>query len=97
MRSSLDLTLCFGGTSLNRRALNSSARELQEKNFREYFPTGDYADYEPIMQKKLAEPLPGVRPPCRWNGWANRTRVYACCLKRVQKRLEPEDLDAWIF
>ncbi|MCY3743033.1 MAG: hypothetical protein OXH00_18610 [Candidatus Poribacteria bacterium] len=40
---------------LESQGIKSSARELQEKNFREYFPTGDYADYEPIMRKKLAE------------------------------------------
>ena len=39
---------------LESQGIKSSARELQEKNFREYFPTGDYADYEPIMRKKLA-------------------------------------------
>jgi len=33
----------------------SSGRELQERNFREHFPTGDYADYEPMMRKRLAE------------------------------------------
>ena len=40
---------------LESQGIKSSARELQEKNFRECFPTGDYADYEPIMRKKLAE------------------------------------------
>ena len=40
---------------LESQGIKSSARELQEKNFREYFPTGDYADYEPMMRKKLAE------------------------------------------
>ena len=40
---------------LESQGIKSSARELQEKNFREHFPTGDYADYEPIMRKKLAE------------------------------------------
>ena len=40
---------------LESQGIKSSARELQEKNFREYFPTGDYADYEPTMRKKLAE------------------------------------------
>ena len=40
---------------LESQGIKSSARELQKKNFREYFPTGDYADYEPIMRKKLAE------------------------------------------
>ena len=40
---------------LESQGIKSSARKLQEKNFREYFPTGDYADYEPMMRKKLAE------------------------------------------
>lgn len=40
---------------LESQDIKSSARELQEKNFREYFPTGDYADYEPMMREKLAE------------------------------------------
>ena len=40
---------------LESQGIKSSARELQEKNFRESFPTGDYADYEPTMRKKLAE------------------------------------------
>ena len=40
---------------LESQGIESSARELQEKNFRESFPTGDYADYEPMMRKALAE------------------------------------------
>lgn len=40
---------------LESQGIESSARELQEKNFRESFPTGDYADYEPMMRKELAE------------------------------------------
>ena len=40
---------------LDSQGVESSARELQEKNFRESFPTGDYADYEPMMRKELAE------------------------------------------
>ncbi len=40
---------------LESQGIKSSARELQEKNFRESFPTGDYADYEPMMRKELAE------------------------------------------
>lgn len=39
---------------LESQGIKSSARELQEKNFRENFPTGDYADYEPMMRKELA-------------------------------------------
>ena len=33
----------------------SSGRMAQEERFREHFPTGDYADYEPQMRKRLAE------------------------------------------
>ena len=33
----------------------SSGRMAQEENFREYFPTGEYVDYEPDMRKRLAE------------------------------------------
>ncbi len=33
----------------------SSGRMVQEERFREHFPTGDYADYEPAMRKCLAE------------------------------------------
>ena len=40
---------------LESQGIKSSARELQEKNFRESFPTGDYPDYEPMMRKELAE------------------------------------------
>ena len=32
-----------------------SGRMAQEANFRNFFPTGEYADYEPMMRKKLAE------------------------------------------
>ena len=33
----------------------SSGRMAQEERFREYFPIGEYADYEPEMRKRLAE------------------------------------------
>lgn len=33
----------------------SSGRMTQEERFREHFPTGDYADYELAMRKRLAE------------------------------------------
>ena len=33
----------------------SSGRMAQEERFREHFQTGDYADYEPEMRKRLAE------------------------------------------
>ena len=33
----------------------SSGRMAQEERFREYFPTGEYVDYEPEMRKRLAE------------------------------------------
>ena len=33
----------------------SSGRMAQEERFREHFPTGEYADYEPDMRKRLAE------------------------------------------
>ena len=33
----------------------SSGRMAQEERFREHFPTGDYADYEPEMRERLAE------------------------------------------
>ena len=33
----------------------SSGRMAQEERFREHFPTGEYADYEPEMRKRLAE------------------------------------------
>lgn len=33
----------------------SSGRMAQEERFREYFPTGEYIDYEPEMRKRLAE------------------------------------------
>lgn len=48
---------------LESQGIQSSARELQEKNFRESFPTGDYADYEPVMRKKLAELFLESDPP----------------------------------
>lgn len=41
----------------------SSGRELQERNFHEYFPTGNYADYEPMMRKRLAELFLEAVPP----------------------------------
>ena len=33
----------------------SSGRMAQEERFREHFPTGEYADYEPEMRKRLAQ------------------------------------------
>ncbi len=48
---------------LESQGIESSARELQEKNFRESFPTGDYADYEPMMRKTLAEEFLASDPP----------------------------------
>lgn len=48
---------------LESQGIKSSARELQEKKFRESFPTGDYADYEPMMRKKLAERFLASDPP----------------------------------
>ena len=33
----------------------SSGRMAQEERFREHFPTGEYADYEPDMRRRLAE------------------------------------------
>ena len=48
---------------LESQGIKSSARELQEKNFRESFPTGDYADYEPMMRKELAERFLASDPP----------------------------------
>lgn len=48
---------------LESQGIESSARELQEKNFRESFPTGDYADYEPMMRKELAEEFLASEPP----------------------------------
>ncbi len=33
----------------------SSGRMAQEEKFREYFPTGEYVDYEPEMRERLAE------------------------------------------
>ena len=48
---------------LESQGIESSARELQEKNFRESFPTGDYADYEPMMRKELAEQFLASDPP----------------------------------
>ena len=41
----------------------SSGRQLQEENFREHFPTGDYADYEPMMRQRLAELFLETVPP----------------------------------
>ena len=40
-----------------------SGRLAQEENFRKYFPTGEYADYEPMMRKKLAEIFLEIGPP----------------------------------
>ena len=40
-----------------------SGRLAQEENFRKYFPTGEYADYEPMMRKKLAEIFLEMEPP----------------------------------
>ena len=40
-----------------------SGRMAQEANFRNFFPTGEYADYEPMMQKKLAEIFLEMAPP----------------------------------
>ena len=48
---------------LESQGIKSSSRELQEINFRESFPTGDYADYEPMMRKKLAELFLESDPP----------------------------------
>ncbi|MYB93010.1 hypothetical protein F4054_15520 [Candidatus Poribacteria bacterium] len=49
---SFDLTLWWD--FLESQGL-SSGRMAQEANFRNFFPTGEYADYEPMMRKKLAE------------------------------------------
>ena len=38
-------------------------RQLQEENFREHFPTGAYADYEPMMRQRLAELFLETVPP----------------------------------
>ena len=40
-----------------------SGRLAQEENFRKYFPTGEYADYEPMMRKKLAQIFLEMGPP----------------------------------
>ena len=40
-----------------------SGRMAQEANFRNFFPTGEYADYEPMMEKKLAEIFLEMAPP----------------------------------
>ena len=40
-----------------------SGRLAQEENFREYFPTGEYADYEPMMRKRIAEIFLEMGPP----------------------------------
>ena len=53
---------------LESQGIESSARELQEKNFRESFPTGDYADYEPMMRKALAEQFLAADPPLEYDG-----------------------------
>ncbi len=39
---------------LESQGIEAGGRKLQQKQFREVFPTGDYLDYEPEMQKKLA-------------------------------------------
>lgn len=40
---------------LESQGIKHSGREVQEAFFREHFPTGEYADYEPMMRKRLAE------------------------------------------
>lgn len=39
---------------LESQGIEAGGRKLQQKQFREVFPTGAYLDYEPEMQKKLA-------------------------------------------
>lgn len=39
---------------LESQGIEAVGRKLQEMQFREVFPTGDYVDYEPDMRKKLA-------------------------------------------
>lgn len=41
----------------------SSGRMAQEANFRDFFPTGEYVDYDPEMRRKLAEIYLGMAPP----------------------------------
>lgn len=48
---------------LESQGVPSSGRQLQEENFREHFPTGDYADYEPMMRQRLAELFLETVPP----------------------------------
>ena len=51
-RVGTDLDLWWG--FLESKGL-SSGRMAQEERFREYFPSGEYAEYEPDMRKRLAE------------------------------------------
>ena len=51
-RVGTDLDLWWG--FLESKGL-SSGRMAQEERFREHFPTGEYAKYEPDMRKRLAE------------------------------------------
>ena len=51
-RVGTDLDLWWG--FLESKGL-SSGRMAQEERFREHFPTGEYAEYEPDMRKRLAE------------------------------------------
>ena len=48
---------------LESQGVPSSGRQLQEENFREHFPTGDYADYEPMMRQRIAELFLDTVPP----------------------------------
>ena len=48
---------------LESQGVPSSMRQLQEENFREHFPTGDYVDYEPMMRQRLAELFLETVPP----------------------------------
>ena len=48
---------------LESQGVSTSGRQLQEENFREHFPTGDYADYEPMMRHSLAELFLETEPP----------------------------------
>lgn len=41
----------------------TSGRIAQERRFREHFPTGDYADYEPMMRQRLAALFLAAEPP----------------------------------
>lgn len=40
---------------LESQGIKHPGRHVQEAFFREHFPTGEYADYEPMMRKRLAE------------------------------------------